>query len=288
MNQIEFQSVDFFYSSLKHKKENPIVLEDITLRIAKGEFVALLGVSGSGKSTFLKLCNALLLPAKGTIHLGGFNTRDEEHVWEIRKTAGMIFQEPDCQIIGATVAEDIAFGPENLGLPSLVIQRLVREALNKVVMEAHADRATNLLSIAQKLRIALAGLLAMQPECLLIDEAATLLNPAERREFMSLLHRLNREEKLTVILGTRNIEEIAGADRIIILDNRKIALDVTTERLLTSISNGAGIHLPQVTRLSHLMRTKGCCISVDNSDSDQAVEELLHTLNGIEKNRGAH
>ena len=237
MSHIVFHEVDFTYDSFKRTEDVRNVIDGITLSIDIGEFVVLLGTKGSGKSTFLKLCNALLLPGKGVVRIGGIDTRDDARIWEIRKTAGMIFQDPDSQIIGATVAEDVAFGPENLGLPSHVIQGLVQEALKMVAMEEFTDCATHLLSSDQKLRVTLAGILAMQPECILFDDAAAVLDPAGRIEFMTLLHDISREKKLTVIHATGNMEEVAAADRIIKLENGKIAFDGKPECLLSKLSN---------------------------------------------------
>ena len=221
MSFLELHTVDFSYAPVE-TAQNISVLESITISINKGDFAVLLGKRGSGKSTFLKLLNGLLIPTRGHIRIGGMDTEDHTKLWEIRRMAGMLFQEPDSQIIGATVAEDVAFGPENLGLPSQVIQRRVHEALTKVAMGESADCAVHLLSKAQKLRVSLAGILAMQPECILVDEAAAALDPAEKTEFTALLRKLNRDEKLTVIYATGNSDEVAGADRVMVLENGKI------------------------------------------------------------------
>lgn len=217
MKAIELHAVDFSYGRPGQGVQGAKALDAVTLTVDKGEFVTLLGGSGSGKSTLLKLCNALLLPTAGTVRVNGMATDDAASLWEIRRIAGMIFQNPGDQIIGATVAEDVAFGPENLGLLPADIRSRVAAALLAVEMAEFADCATNTLSCAQKQRVALAGILAMQPECLLVDAAAAPLDPDDRQEFLSLLRHLNRTKGIAVLQATRNSEEAVFADRIIIL-----------------------------------------------------------------------
>lgn len=214
--------MDFSHDRPDRATDGARALDAITLSIAKGEFVTLLGNSGSGKSTLLKLCNALFLPTSGAVRVQGLDTRDAAQLREIRRMSGMIFQDPGSQIIGATVAEDVAFGPENLGLLPQDIRNRVNVALLTVGMVDHADSAIHFLSSAQKLRVALAGILAMRPACILFDDAAALLELAERREFMSLLRRVNRENGITVVQATRNSGEATTADRVIVLAKGKI------------------------------------------------------------------
>lgn len=217
MNAIELNSVDYSYDRPGLTVQGAKALNAVTLTVEQGEFVTLLGSSGSGKTTLLKLCNGLLLPTAGAVRIAGMATHDDDRLWEIRRSAGMIFQNPDDQIIGATVAEDVAFGPENLGLSPLEIRNRVTAALLAVGMAEFDDCATCSLSIAQKLRVALAGVLAMQPKCILADDAAALLDPDDRLVFLSLLHQINRTEGITVLQATRNCEEAVFADRIVIL-----------------------------------------------------------------------
>lgn len=217
MNIIEFQAVDYYFGSPGQAAQGDKALNAVSLTVGKGEFVTLLGGSGSGKSTLLKLCNALLLPTAGTIRIAGMATDDTASLWEVRRIAGMVFPNSDDQIIGATVAEDVAFGPENLGLAPPIIETRVAAALQAVELTDLAESATHLLSRAQKLRVVLAGILAMQPGCILLDDAVALLEPSERVEFLSLLLGINRTEGVAVVQATCNSEEAAFADRIIVL-----------------------------------------------------------------------
>lgn len=233
MTAIKLQAVSFSYGPARGADSTPKTkaLDQLTLSINKGEYVVVLGRSGSGKSTLLKLCNALLLPTDGAVFIEGVATRDEAQLWEIRRMAGMIFPDPDSQILGATVAEDVAFGPENLGLSPQEIRNRVAAALLAVGMADLADRATHLLSNTQKLRVALAGILAMQPECILVDDATSLLDSNDRREFLQLLRGINRKNDITVVHATRNSEEATAADRTIVLADGKIVSAAQPARL---------------------------------------------------------
>jgi len=226
MNIIEMHQVDFSYDQSNPTAGGTKALSGITLGIAPGEFVALVGGEGSGKSTFLKLCNALLLPSAGTVSLLGIES-DHARRWEIRRRSGLILPDPGSQIIGATVTEDIAFGPENLGLPPQVIRERVQDALQALSLEELADAETHHLSGTQKFRLALAGVIAMHPDCLLVDEASTALASKEREEISALLRTLHLERGLTIILATRDVAEITTADRVILLDRGIITLDGT-------------------------------------------------------------
>lgn len=227
MNAIEFRAVTFSY----HRPDNPCcqapVLNSITASIARGEFAAILGKKGSGKTTFLKLCCGLLHPTEGVVTMQGREAGDTTQIWEIRTRCGVVFQHPESQIFGATVVEDVAFGPENLGLPPQLIRERVREALLAVGLEKLHDMPTHLLSGGQKVRLVLAGVLALEPDCLLVDEAAAQLEPAEREEIAALLRALNRERGITVVQATGDLEVALSADRVIVLDAGKIARDGT-------------------------------------------------------------
>ena len=229
MNAIEFRAVKFTYHHPEQAGGAVQALDGITVSIAKGEFVAVLGKKGAGKSSFLKLCNALLLPTDGAVSLHGIDTRDAARLQEIRSRSGMLFQDPESQIIGATVAEDVAFGPENLGLPPRLIRERVQDALQAVALVPFQNSATHLLSDPQKVRLSLAGVLALQPDCLLIDEATALLGAEDRKEMVALLRTLSRERGVTVLLATRGLEEATGADRIIVLDEGKVSLELPSE-----------------------------------------------------------
>ncbi|MBV5341477.1 MAG: ATP-binding cassette domain-containing protein [Deltaproteobacteria bacterium] len=219
--------VDVTFCSVGNSHSPPFrLLDGVTLSIRRGEFVALFGGSACGKTTLARLLNGLLLPNSGCVMIDGIDTREQGGRWEVRRRVGMLFQEPDNQIVGTTVAEDVAFGPENLGLASEIIQSKVRNALQAVGMSEYADQAPHLLSGIQKLKVSLAGVLALNPSCVVIDESTALLDPAERTEIMALLRRLNREDRLTVLLVTRLKEELCAADRAIMLHAGRVVSDV--------------------------------------------------------------
>lgn len=259
MNMIELQGVEFSYPHNKKEAEGKKALDQITLSIKKGEFVALLGRNGSGKSTLARLLNALSSPAQGTVMIHGLDTRDASQVWNVRRMTGMVFPDPDNQIIGTTVEEDVAFGPENLSLPPTEIMRRVQEALQAVGLTELAGSAPHLLSGGEKQRLALAGVLAMQPECIVLDEATSLLDPIGREEVLTLVRRLNREKGITVVHITHHMEEVGFADRILVLDNGKVVLDGAPREIFV---DGArikelGLDLPAVTELFALLNQDG-------------------------------
>jgi len=289
MNAIEFHAVDFSYARPAQTQKGCKALDGITLKIAQGDFVALLGRNGSGKSTLMKLFNALLLPSLGSVCIQGIDTREEAQLWEIRRMSGMMFQDPDSQIIGTTVAEDIAFGPENLGLPPHVIQNRVQDALMAVDMGEHAESATHLLSNVQKLRVSLAGILAMQPACILFDEADAMLDPTDRKELMTLLRRFSRERGITVVHVTHDMEEAAHADRIIVLDGGRIVLDGKPSLMFSkgSVIKEAGLDLPQITELLYQLSMEGFDLPADIADSAEALT-LLGTMYSDRKQCDAH
>lgn len=276
MTAIIIDTVNFSYGLANKAAEGDKVLGEITLGISKGEFVAVLGRNGSGKSTLVKLCNALLLPTDGVVRIGGIDTRDEARLWEVRRRAGMLFQDPDSQIIGTTVAEDVAFGPENLGLPPRVIEERVHDALQAVAMLDHAGSATHMLTASRKIRVSLAGLLAMQPECILLDEADAMLDPADRQEVLALLRGLNREQGITVLHVTHDMEEAAGADRVVVLDGGKVVLDGRPAQVFSRVAEikEAGLHLPQVTELFHLLNEEGFDLPAGLVESAEALRVL--------------
>ena len=202
-----------------HVEEVKRAIDDLTLDINQGDFVAILGHNGSGKSTFAKQVNGILLPTDGTVWISGMNTADDAHIWDIRKTAGMVFQNPDNQIIGNIVEEDVGFGPENLGVPTDEIWRRVDQSLEAVGMTAYRLKSPNKLSGGQKQRVAIAGVMAMRPQCIILDEPTAMLDPNGRREVIATLHELNRQEKITVLLITHYMEEVIDADRVIVMDD---------------------------------------------------------------------
>lgn len=225
MKIIEVRGVEFIPASDQCAGNCAGTLEEITLSIDKGEFVAILGRKGSGKSTLVRLLNALHLPTAGTVCIHGIDTRDSSRLRDIRRMTGMVFPEPDNQIVGTTVEEDVAFGPENLGLPPVEIQRRVENALQAVGLTDFAGHPPHLLAAGEKQRLALAGILAMQPECIILDEATALLDPAGRQEVLTILQRLHREQGITILLITPHLDEAGLADRVLVLEAGRIVLD---------------------------------------------------------------
>jgi energy-coupling factor transport system ATP-binding protein len=276
-NTVEARGVEFVYEPRRGPGSGAQVLNGISLNIGKGEFVSLIGANGSGKSTFARLLNALLLPTGGVVRIKGIDTRNKELVPEIRKRVGMVFQDPDNQIVGATVEEDVAFGPENLGIRPEVIRSRVRDALRAVGMEEYADNAPHLLSGGEKQKVSLAGILAMKPECIILDEATALLDPIGRKEIMELAVKLNTDEGITVLHITHNMEEAALADRVIVIDAGGIALDGKPGEVFSKVPRlkELGLDVPQVTELFYLLRLDGCDLPGGIPDADEAAGALL-------------
>ena len=232
----------------EHIEEVSRAIDELTLDIKKGDFVAILGHNGSGKSTFAKQLNGILLPTDGTVWISGMDTRDDGHIWDIRKTAGMVFQNPDNQIIGNIVEEDVGFGPENLGVPTDEIWRRVDESLAAVGMTAYRLKSPNKLSGGQKQRVAIAGVMAMKPECIILDEPTAMLDPNGRKEVIATLHDLNKKEGITVLLITHYMEEVTGADRIIVMDDGRLVMDGTPKEIFSRVKELKSYRLdvPQV------------------------------------------
>lgn len=250
-------------------------LSEIDLSIAEGEFVAVLGPNGSGKSTLAKHFNALLLPTSGKMWVGGMLTGEEKNHWQIRQLAGMVFQNPDNQIVATTVEEDVAFGPENLGLPSEEIRQRVAEALEIVGMSAYRQHAPHLLSGGQKQRVAIAGVLAMRPKCLILDEPTAMLDPRGRTEVMETIGRLNKEG-ITVILITHFMEEAVAADRVIIMEKGKIVMTGSPQETFLRVEElrALGLDTPPVVELANQLRSAGVEISPSVLTVDDLVEQL--------------
>ena len=216
-NIVEVKNVSFEYKSSSSDRPSVTALQDVNISIREGEFLAVLGRNGSGKSTLAKLINALLLPASGTVIVNGFNTLDDELLWDIRSSTGMVFQNPDNQIVGTVVEEDVAFGPENLGIAPEEIRTRVDEALEIIDMTEFKEHAPHLLSGGQKQRVAIAGILAMKPKCIVLDEATAMLDPIGRKEVMRILRKLNTEEAITIIHITHHMDEAGKADRVLVI-----------------------------------------------------------------------
>ncbi len=251
-------------------------LRDINLTVEKGEFLAVLGPNGSGKSTLAKHFNALLLPSEGEVWVDGHSSNDSQNHWRIRQTAGMVFQNPDNQIVATTVEEDVAFGPENLGLPSPEIRKRVDEALQLVDMSSYRRHAPHLLSGGQKQRVAIAGVIAMRPKCLILDEPTAMLDPRGRREVLETVSRLNREEGITVIHITHFMEEAVSADRVLVLDGGRTVLDGSPAQIFLEVDllREVGLDVPPVIELARELRMAG----VDIPPAVMTVNELVDLL----------
>ena len=210
-------------------------IDDVSIEIKEGQFVAVLGHNGSGKSTFAKQLDAILLPTDGTVWIQGLDTSKEENLWEVRKKTGMVFQNPDNQIIGNVVEEDVGFGPENMGIPTDEIWKRVDESLEAVGMTAYRMKSPNKLSGGQKQRVAIAGVMAMRPQCIVLDEPTAMLDPNGRREVVKTVHELNRQEGITVVLITHYMEEVINADRVIVMDDGRVVMDGTPREIFSRV-----------------------------------------------------
>ena len=276
---IETNHISFSY---EEETGLPLVLEDLSITIGQGEFVAVLGHNGSGKSTFAKHCNAVLLPRTGTVTVDGMDTKDEDKLFEIRQCAGMVFQNPDNQIVANVVEEDVAFAPENLGVPTEEIRRRVDDALKAVGMYEFVTHAPHLLSGGQKQRIAIAGVIAMEPECIVLDEATAMLDPVGRREVLSTVHRLNKEKGITVILITHHMNEAEEADRVVVMDDGKVAMDGTPKEVFTRIDElrSMGLTTPDTVDLLDRLQKDGWSVPLDAL----TVEECADAIAAAAKN----
>ena len=254
-------------------------IDGLDVDIEKGGFVAVLGHNGSGKSTFAKHINGLLMPTDGTVWVGDMDTKDEEHIWDVRKTAGMVFQNPDNQIIGNIVEEDVGFGPENIGVPTEEIWKRVEESL-KVGMTAYRLQSPNKLSGGQKQRVAIAGVMAMKPECIILDEPTAMLDPNGRREVIKTVHELNRAEGITVLLITHYMEEAIDADRIIVMDGGRIVMDGKPAEIFSRVKElkAYGLDVPQVTELAYELKEAGMPLPDGILTREQLVKELMPLL----------
>lgn len=255
----EVNNVSYSYTTYGEDSVDVEALTDINTKIEKGDFVVILGRNGSGKSTFSRLLNALLIPKSGVVLVQGKDTSIEENIWTIRSTAGMVFQNPDNQIIATTVEEDVAFGPENLGVEPSEIRERVDEALRTVGIYDLKNNAPHLLSGGQKQRVAIAGVLAMKPECIILDEATSMLDPVGRKDVVSILKKLNKESNITIIHITHHMDEAALANRLIIIDDGSIVLDGTPQVVFSNVKQikSLGLDVPQVTELMHSLKENG-------------------------------
>jgi len=258
MDLIRFENVDFKYKADEENGEDITVLKDFNLSIEQGSFVALLGHNGSGKSTVAKLTNGILYPEKGNVFVDGAPVLDDDSILDIRKKVGMVFQNPDNQIVASIVEEDVAFGVENLGIPSDECRKRVDEALKRVGMYEYKDKAPHKLSGGQKQRVAVAGIIAMKPMCIVLDEPTAMLDPSGRKEVMETIKMLNKEEGITIVLITHYMDEAVQADRVVVIDDGCIRLDGTPEEVFKNVDRlkSMGLDVPQATELIYNMKFK--------------------------------
>lgn len=272
---IRFNDVTFTYAKA-HGAEPWAALKNVNLEIYKHEFVAVLGHNGSGKSTLAKHVNALLTPTSGQVLVGGLDTMDQDKIWEVRQKVGMVFQNPDNQLVATTVEEDVAFGPENLGIPSAEIQRRVTEALEAVDMLQYRLHSPHQLSGGQKQRVAIAGMISMRPQCIVLDEPTAMLDPEGRREVMGTIHRLNKEEGITVLHITHHMDEVIAADRVVVMDQGQIVLQGTPREVFSQVERLRDLHLdvPQVTDLAQRLKKRGYSIPQGTLTVNEMVMHL--------------
>ena len=253
-------------------------IDDVSLNVEPGQFIAILGHNGSGKSTLAKHINALLFPTEGAVWVNGLDTKDQSLLWDIRQTAGMVFQNPDNQIIGQVVEEDVGFGPENMGVPTEKIWERVEESLKAVGMLEYRKKSPNRLSGGQKQRVSIAGVIAMHPKCIVMDEPTAMLDPSGRADVINAARSLNIEENITIILITHFMEEAIQADHVFVMDNGKIAMQGTPREVFSRVEEMQALNLdvPQVTLLGHILRKEG----LDIPEGILTKEELAEALSG--------
>lgn len=264
------------YSDDQDTEEKVPAIREVSLQVEKGDFVAILGHNGSGKSTLAKHMNALLVPTSGTMWIDGIDTSGENELWKVRQKAGMVFQNPDNQIIGTVVDEDVGFGPENLGIPTEDIWQRVESALARVGMLSFRDRSPNRLSGGQKQRVAIAGVVAMRPECIVLDEPTAMLDPNGRKEVLEVVRELNRSEDVTVILITHYMEEVVFADKVYVMDAGHIVMEGTPREIFSRVEELKALRLdvPQVTELAWELRRDG----IDIPEGILTIDELVTAL----------
>ena len=273
------------YHYIRHDEEGNVegevpAVKDVNLSVEPGEFIAILGHNGSGKSTLAKHFNALLLPSEGCIVVDGMDTADENHTWDVRSTAGMVFQNPDNQIIGQVVEEDVGFGPENLGVPTKEIWERVEESLKAVGMYEYRKYSPNKLSGGQKQRVSIAGVLAMHPKCIVLDEPTAMLDPAGRKEVMATVRRLNEDYGITIILITHYMEEAAQCRRVIVMDKGRVLLDDTPREVFSRVEliKSVGLDVPQVTELVYELNQYGLELDGHIITEDECADMLIKLI----------
>ena len=266
--------------SFRYDEQSGLALDGVNLSIEEGSFTAVLGHNGSGKSTFAKHLNAILLPTGGTVWVGGIDTKEESRLFDIRKTAGMVFQNPDNQIVANVVEEDVAFGPENLGVAAPEIRRRVNKALKQVGMYEYREHAPHLLSGGQKQRVAIAGIIALEPKCIVLDEPTAMLDPRGRADVMQTVEKLNREKGITVVLITHHMDEAAQAQRVIVLDKGKVAADGTPKQVFAQVEmlHKLGLAAPDSVELCWALRQKGFDLPLDALNPEECAQALYDWL----------
>ena len=277
---LQTENLSFTYPAEEGVSASTTALEDVSLSIEKGSFVVVLGHNGSGKSTLAKHMNAVLLPSGGAVYVEGMDTKDEALLLEIRRRVGMVFQNPDNQIVANVVEEDVAFAPENLGVPSEEIRRRVDDALAAVGMSEFTRHAPHLLSGGQKQRVAIAGVIAMAPECIVLDEATAMLDPAGRREVLSAIRALNRERNITVVLITHHMDEAMDADRLIVMNDGKLVMNGTPAEVFTQVDalRAMGLAAPDTVELLYGLRQSGMDVPLDALTVDACADAICKAL----------
>lgn len=270
---VSVEDISFEYVTEEDKFK---AIDNLSLNVKQGEFVVVIGHNGSGKSTLSKNLNAILMPTTGNIYINGLNTKEEKNLWDIRQTAGMVFQNPDNQIVATIVEEDVAFGPENLGIDPPEIRKRVEESLKSVGMYDMRDRQPHLLSGGQKQRVAIAGIIAMKPKCIIFDEATAMLDPSGRKEVMKTIKRLNKEENISIMHITHFMEEAVDADRVIVMEKGKKVLEGTPKEVFSKVEmlKSIGLDVPCMTELSKELKEKGLDIDGDILTVDEMVVKL--------------
>lgn len=273
---------DLAYEYIRRDEEGNVesinrAIDNVSFTIKKGDFVAILGANGSGKSTMAKHINAILNPTEGSVWVNGLNTADEENIWDIRQTAGMVFQNPDNQIIATVVEEDVGFGPENLGVPTDEIWERVEKSLKAVGMLEYRSQSPNKLSGGQKQRVAIAGIMAMKPQCIVLDEPTAMLDPNGRKEVIETVRELNKKEKVTVLLITHHMDEVIHADKVIVMNQGKVVMEGTPREIFSRVDEIKQYRLdvPQVTELAFELKKAGLDIPEGILTIDELVKSLL-------------
>ena len=284
MGIVEAKNLTFEY--IRRDEEGNVegitkAVDNVSIDIKQGDFVAVLGHNGSGKSTFAKHLNALVMPTEGTVWVDGMDTREEENTLKVRQTAGMVFQNPDNQIVGTLVDEEVGFGPENIGVPTEEIWERVEKSLKAVGMYAFRNQSPNKLSGGQKQRVAIAGIVAMKPKCIVLDEPTAMLDPLGRKDVLNVLHELNRQENVTVILITHYMEEVIDIDKLYVMDDGKLVMSGTPREIFSQVEKLKKLRLdvPHVTELAYELQKEGVPLKNGILTSEEFTEELIRVRN---------